>query len=334
MAGSRSAVEEVLEAGRIPGRTLVAEPGGGDHPLAALHRQGEAGGAVLGRDRTPSPRTAPGAGRPAGRDGRRSRPAHRPPRRRSSPAPAATGRAASRAPRRPPRPRARAPRRRGRRLGRPPTVRRPAAGPSPWSRARTCTPGSARTAPWSPPPSAAWSPTRPPSPAAGGQPAVLAQPGHGAGVERHGVTGQQLAPEPGQQALDGDHAPVQQDVGLPSPGARRGGAAARPAADPAPAPCTVQPRLARAAAASSPAMLAPITTAVRSAAPRRRPRRRRCVGPSADTGPDDYAPGPMSVHLVGGGRDLERPRSSTARSWRRRRSGRRRRDEPYPGSLW
>ena len=41
-------VEEVLEAGGIPGRTFVAEPRRGDHPLSALHRQGESGGAVLG----------------------------------------------------------------------------------------------------------------------------------------------------------------------------------------------------------------------------------------------------------------------------------------------
>ena len=110
------------------------------------------------------------------------------------------------------------------------------------------------------------------------------------------------APVPSSSSSITVHAAVQQDVGLRDPAARRRGSAERPPGGPARARVTRSSPIPTAPPPPTDRPCSPpITIADRSAA------RRLSAGPDGSSGRRSrrYAAETMSVHLVGGGRDLE-----------------------------
>ena len=238
MAGSRSPSRKCSKpAGSLGGRS-VAEPGRGDHPLSALHRQGESGGAVLGatEHHHPGPHRegaallveTAGVADPridlvdaALRQLRQ---------------PSIEPRAASRGVHHDVGGHRGAPRRRRYRSARPRPPTRPYrhAGPSPWSRGGQSLPGPPGSASGSPHPSAAWLRTRSPS-RADRWPASRTRRARAWSrcrtARRHGP-----AARPGTRAAGSRWRPCPGAAGCgpADPGGRRAGAAARSAAGPAP----------------------------------------------------------------------------------------------------
>ena len=221
MAGSRSSARKRSKPAVVPRRSLVAEPRGGDQPLPSLDR--------AARDRRPRPRrepkiitpTAPGASPPAiqptgvadprvdllARSGVRRAPAAT-----REPGARARGVDHDRCLDPHPSPCARPSRRRAR------------------CRPLTVTPSLSCTRGWR----STWVPDHSLHQRTGGrqhlesspaarEPAVLAQPGHGTGVGRHGSVPHSIRPEAGQQGLDHGQAAIAAGCGPARPGERRGG---------------------------------------------------------------------------------------------------------------